>query len=197
MLGFDSDDRALDRYKAIAARRRVVEYEVHATLRQVVSWMNALAMPRLSAYKYVGHIGDDNVPSTVGWDVQIIEALGKTPFAYANDLYGRPAPPADGWLPCHIFTRSEVVQALGFLAPPVFRHMWADVAWMRWGQECGITYLRDVHMDHRHVTNGKAANDGTYAAAQAWLATDEHAYQRYCADGSLARDISKIREVTE
>lgn len=171
------------------------EYEVRAGFRQVVAWMNALCMPRLADYKCVGHIGDDNVPRTDGWDVQILEALERTPFAYANDLYGRPGPPNPGALCCHVFMRSEVTRALGFLGQPIFRHMYVDVAWMQWGEATGITYLEDCIIEHMHYTNGKAAPDASYAASTGLIPADLQVYQRYCADPrGLAADVEVIRK---
>ena len=96
----------------------------------------------------------------------MMEALGKTPFAFGNDLYPR----TPGELPCHIFTRSEVVKALGYLGAPCLRHMWVDVAWKQWGKACGITYLHDVIIEHLHFTNGKSQPDASYAASSALMA---------------------------
>jgi len=218
VVGLDWDDPTRDQYPGFeliegeewhtirpsAGHRVTVEltagprpgtvYEIRDGLRQVVGWMNALAMPRIGDCKYVGHIGDDNVPRTDGWDVRIMEALEKTPFAYANDLYGRPAPPNPSALCCHIFTRAEVVQALGFLGQPLFRHMYVDVAWMQWFEACGGTYLEDCIIEHMHYTNGKAAPDASYAASTGLIPHDLETYQRYCEDPEgLAADIERIR----
>lgn len=166
-----------------------LHYEVRHGLRFVTAWINNLAVPRAGWYGAVGHIGDDNVPLTDGWDVQVLRALGDSPFAFANDLYPR----EPGSLPSHVFMRSEVVTALGYMAPPQVRHI-ADLAWREWGNACGITFLPGVIIEHRHWSNGKAPMDPVYQAVNAIDAADNEAFRAYCADG-LAADIEKIKSV--
>lgn len=173
------------------------EYEIRSGYRQVVGWMNALAVARTGLAPYVGHFGDDNLPRTIGWDERICEALARQPFAYANDLYGRPGPGHPNALCCHVFTRSEIVRALGFLGQPCFRHMYVDAAWMQWGEACGIAYLEDVVLEHLHYTNGKAPRDVSYIESTSLIPHDLGAYNAYCRGGGLARDIGTIRMMTE
>lgn len=169
-----------------------LDYEVRSGLRQVVAWINELAVPLAESgeYDYIGHIGDDNLPSTPGWDVQIMEALEKTPFAYGNDLYPGRIP---GALSCHVFMRSSVVRALGYFGPPGIRHMYVDVAWMAWLTACGGTYLNDVIIEHLHYTCGKAPVDESYALSTGLIPADLEAWHAYTQDPQgLARDLSLI-----
>jgi len=190
VVGLDEDDPWLDEYLAMFGIKGVLSFtEVRPGLRQVVAWINALAVPRTGDYRYIGHFGDDNVPSTDGWDVRIMEALEKHPFAFGNDLYPR----APGSLCCHVFTRSEVIDKLGYFGPPGVRHMYVDVIWMAWGHACGISYLDDVILEHMHYSAGKAPADESYAISTALIPSDLDAYHRYCADpAGLAADISKL-----
>jgi len=165
------------------------KYTVRAGLRSVVPWINELAVPAAERYAYVGMVGDDVVPHTRGWDVRIIDALQKTPFVFANDLY-----PRDPWVTAtHIFCRSEVIRALGYLGMPTLKHFFVDNAWMTWGKACGITYLQDVIIEHMHFTTGKAAYDDTYKASVVHWDSDEAAWKSYQSD-KLAEDIAKIKE---
>lgn len=189
LAGVDEDDPALTAYLRVPG----VEFTVlPAGGRGVVACLNRMVMPRLGEYRYIGHFGDDNVPRTGGWDVTIAEALGRTPFAFGNDLYPR----EPGSLCCHIFTRPEVVTALGYLGPPQFRHMFVDPVWMEWGKACGITYLHEVILEHLHFTRGLSAEDDTYRAAYTSWPADEAAWHAYLAspDG-LAADVAKIKSV--
>jgi hypothetical protein len=192
LAGVDDDDRCLTTYLGIPGP----EFTVLSGLRGVVACLNAMVMPRLHEYRYVGALGDDWVPRTEGWDTAIIQALESAPFAFANDLYPR----EPGTFPTHLFARSEVIAALGFVGPPVFRHMFVDAAWQAWGRACGIAYLDDVVIEHLHPTAlspsgaGKAPMDETYAAANACWPDDEAAWHAYLADG-LAADVAKIRNV--
>jgi hypothetical protein len=185
VVGLDEDDPQRPAYPAGP------QYEVRDGLHQVVAWVNELAVPLARTYRFIGHIGDDNVPRTVGWDVRAMEALEKTPFAFGNDLYPR----QPGSLCCHIFCRSEVIRALGYLGPPSLRHMWVDNIWFDWGQAAGITYMHDVIIEHLHYTAGKSQPDENYIRSSVHMAADQAAYTAYCSsrDG-LAADIRKIRQ---
>ena len=190
LIGLDDDDPALPEYLALDATIRD-QVTVEPDLHQVVAWMNRLAMPNTGGYKYIGHIGDDNVPSTIGWDVAIMEALEKTPFAFGNDLY--PYRPA-GALCCHVFMRSKVIKALGYFGPPSLKHSYVDNVWMQWGGAAGITFLDSVIIEHLHFTAGKSPMDQSYTASQAVMGADSVAYQEYC-ENQLDIDIEKILAV--
>jgi hypothetical protein len=97
IVGVDEDEPYLDEYRAF----RECEVEVRPGLRhRLVRWLNLLALPRTGEYRFLGHIGDDNVPRTAGWDVRIIESLERNPFCFGDDLDpGRPP----GSLSIHIF----------------------------------------------------------------------------------------------
>lgn len=184
LVGLDEDDPCLEEYLALEGP----EYEVRSNLRQVVAWLNVLAMPRLNEYWAVGTVGDDNVPMTGSWDLRIMEALDQTPFAFGNDLYPR----AEGSLACHVFARSEIIGDLGYFALPSLRHM-ADLAWQAWGEACGITFLRDVIIEHLHFTNRKSEPDQTYLDASACGGEDMIEFQRYIADpDGLNADVTRM-----
>jgi hypothetical protein len=183
LVGLDDDDPAGEYYPTGP------DYEVRGGLRQVVAWLNALVVPRTGDYRAVGHIGDDNLPRTPGWDVKMLEALEKTPFAFGNDLYPR----EPGSLCCHLFCRSNVVDALGYLGYPKLKHMFVDPIWMEWGKAAGITYLHEVIIEHMHYTVGKAVLDTTYAQASAPWLKDEAVYNAYLTDpAGLAADVARI-----
>src|SRR4051812_46692993 len=83
IVGVDDDDPYLDDYMAF----RGCEVELQTGLhRQLVRWLNVLAVPRVDDYQFIGHIGDDNVPRTVGWDTRIIESLDRNLFCFGDDL---------------------------------------------------------------------------------------------------------------
>lgn len=171
-------------------------YEWRGDLHFAVAWLNALTVPRATGdraypqYRFIGALGDDNLPRTEGWDVAVMEALGKTPFAFGNERYpGRPP----GTSCCHIFCRSSVVKTLGYIGVPSLRHMYVDNAWAEWGRAAGITYLDDVVIEHVHYTTGRAEFDETYARSAPLMAADEVAWREYreSPDG-LAADIAKL-----
>ncbi len=206
VLGLDDDDPQLDGYVQLMPHApagwrppagthgmvtptdgRAWELEVRSGLRQVVAWINELAVPRVGKYRYIGHVGDDNTFDTDGWDVEIMEALEKTPFAFGNDYYPR----TPGSLCCHVFTRSEVIRRLGYFGPPEILHMYVDVAWMAWGRKCGITYLHEVDIPHHHYTLGHPVDD-SYRTSSNLIPSDLERWHDYCNSGHLNEDIVKI-----
>lgn len=185
LVGLDEDDPALAGYTDLLDPD---EYEIRPGLRQVVAWINALAVPRTGEYAAIGTIGDDNSPRTDGWDVRIMEALGDAPFAFGNDLYPSRVP---GTLCCHVFTRSEVIATLGYFGPPVIRHMYVDPVWYAWGTATAITYLPDVILEHLHYTAGKSPVDESYMTSTSLIPADLQHYHEYCREG-LNADIAKL-----
>lgn len=133
LVSLDDDDPAHRSYPPGPA------YQILAGVRGVVGHLNASA-DLVSGYRFTGTLGDDNVPRTGGWDTAIMDALGETPFAFANDLYPR----EPGSHPAHIFCRSGVVKALNYLAVPTLKHMFcvtpdtpvltADLHWIPAGK---------------------------------------------------------------
>lgn len=186
VVGLDDDDPELDGYLAID--RPDFMAAVAPGMRRVVQWLNHLAGVHAGSASCLGHVGDDNVFETVGWDVRVIDALGRVPFCFADDKYpGRPT----GTLCCHIFMRSAVVKALGYMGPPSIRHMYVDPVWMAWGQATGIEFLADVAIPHLHYSAGKSDFDDTYAGSLAETSHDLDAFNAYCAS-DLNRDIDLL-----
>ena len=182
VVGLDTDDPERSNYP------EGPEYVVRSDLHYVVPWMNALAAPLVDDFRYIGMMGDDNLPHTMGWDAQVLNALERTPFAFGNDLYPR----EQGAHPCHIFCRSEIIKALGYLGIPYVKHMFVDNAWMEWGKAVGITYLPHVIIEHLHFTLGKSPKDAIYARAEGLWNEDQVAFSAYVND-NLAGDIERIK----
>lgn len=146
----------------------------------------------------IGFMGDDHRPRTSGWDAAYLEALHElgTGIAYGNDLLQR------GNLPTQCAMTADIVRALGWMAPPVLRHLYVDNFWLDLGRaaDC-IRYLPDVVVEHMHPVAGKAAVDDGYArvnAAEVYTA-DEHAYRRFSFDGGMEAAIAAVtalRQVT-
>lgn len=184
LVGLDADDPTRDMYPAGPG------YVIQDGLRYVTAWVNSMALLTLGAFRFVGTIGDDNIPETPGWDKRVCQALERQPFAFANDMYPR----EPGSLSCHVFMRAEVIETLGYFGPPEISHMYVDVAWMAWCLACGHEYLGDVIIRHAHYTTG-APHDDTYARSWARTSADLdawHAYSRRDGKGGLNDDIAKL-----
>lgn len=188
IVGVDDDDPCLDEYRSFNECEIVVQSSLR---RQLVKWLNLLAVQRTKDYRFIGHIGDDNVPRTDGWDVRVIESLERNNFCFADDLDpGRPA----GSLSLTIFMRSTVIDRLGYMGPPRVQHMYVDPIWFAWGQATTIEFLADVVIEHMHYTiAGKAPMDESYEASTALIPSDCANYNDYCDDpDGMAADIRKL-----
>lgn len=156
--------------------------------RRVVKWINYLAMFAQPTSRAVGHFGDDCLPQTEGWDVKVLEALDKTPFAYGNDLSIERPP---GALCTHLFMRKDVLPTLGYFGPDTIQHMWIDLVWHQWGETAGITYLHEVIIEHLHFLEGKAAYDPSYHLSRQLVEKDLQSLWEYVRD-SLNFDLQKL-----
>lgn len=190
VVGLDADDPTREDYPGRGSSEpRGILYVVKPDLHKVTAWCNELAVAYADEYKYIGHFGDDSLPQTQGWDVQVVQALERTPFAFGNDQYPYRQP---GLMACHVFMRSDVVKTLGYFGPPSIAHMYVDVAWTAWGQACGITFLPDVNLEHLHHSSGRAPLDATYQASAGGTGADREAWHAYCRSGQLNEDIRKL-----
>jgi hypothetical protein len=139
-------------------------------------------------------MGDDHRPRTQGWDVayvQALRAMGSTGIVYGNDLLQGQN------IPTQVAMTSDIVQALGYMAPDSLTHLFVDNYWKDLGVGAGcLTYLADVIVEHLHPFAGKALMDEGYhrVNAPSMYATDQGAYTAYV-QGQLLADIRTVREV--
>lgn len=187
IVGLDDDDPTLAEYAKLDHPR--VWFEVRSRT-PLVAWINELAVPAAKSYRYIGHVGDDNVPRTVGWDARIIESLERqgTGFCFADDLDPGRAP---GSLSIHIFMTANVIQKLGYMGPPSIQHMYVDPVWYAWGQATSIEFLDDVVLEHMHYSLGKSPQDEVYSLSTARIPEDCVNYNDYC-ETRLNADIRKL-----
>jgi hypothetical protein len=187
IVGVDEDDPELPAYQALGGCHVIVRPSYRGRL---VEWLNYLARQYHWPYRALGHIGDDNVPHTPGWDVRIMESLETNLFCFGDDLDpGRPA----GSLSIHIFMRSEVVTKLGYMGPPSIQHMYVDPVWYAWGQATSIEFLPDVVLEHLHYSLGRSTKDASYEHSTGLIPRDCEAYNAYCDDpNGLNADIRKL-----
>lgn len=205
IFGIDDDDqetfnksddlltvaRALDIPVTVFADRRT---NMAGTLNRIAvahaQVQTETAKPR---YAYIGFMGDDHVPRTVGWDrILTGELQAHEPcIVYGDDLMqGRNLPTA-------VFMNSSIVAALGYMVPPGFKHLYLDNVWRDWGQGIkALRYVPEVVIEHLHPQAGKAEWDEGYVEVNGG-ATWEHdceQYRLYC-DGPMANDLAKLQAI--
>ena len=189
VFSLDDDDPTLDQYpepRLVGPNRSMVE----ALNAAAVAYARGL-LGLLDAPFAVGFLGDDHRPRTKGWDASYLEALRElgSGIVYGNDLLQRAE------LPTQCAMTTDIVTALGYMAPPALTHLYVDNVWLELGRraECG-RYLPDVVVEHCHPIAGKAAWDEGYERVNnaAMYRRDEQAFLNYFVCG-LTGDVMKIR----
>jgi len=139
----------------------------------------------------IGFMGDDHRPRTIGWDTDYLNVLRdlQTGVVYGDDLLqGRR-------LPTQCAMTTDIVRALGYMAPPALTHLYVDNFWLSLGEQAQcIKYLPDVVVEHRHPVAGKAQWDEGYMRVNdpAMFSRDEAAFAEYC-HTSLLDDVQKVQ----
>ncbi|QGH76347.1 glycosyltransferase [Streptomyces phage Daubenski] len=178
----DNDDPKLIEYQHTHLPLRV------GTRKRLVGTLNEVAKDYAEAYDIIGFLGDDTMPNTYRWDVEIQNHYKKNLVAYANDGHQRAG------LPTGVFLDSRIVKTLGYMVPPTFIHLFADNYWKALGEALGtLTYLEHVDIEHLHPYAGKAEHDKTYEEANAgpvWE-NDERAFNEYVRY-HLAEDVERL-----
>lgn len=183
-IAIDDDDPTLDAYLKLRVNKTI------GPRLGMIGSLNEQATRVAPCFDAVGFLGDDHTPRTHGWDKTIcaeLAAMG-TGIVYGNDLFQR------AMLPTAVFMTSDIVQALGYMAPPFLQHMHADNFWLDCGREINrISYLDAVVIEHMHPQAGKAPMDDGYGHVWPMMQADADAYAAYKADGRFAADVAKLR----
>jgi hypothetical protein len=191
----DKDDPELAGYKQQAktlADDDRVRFVFWARKR-LVGTLNQAAVKNADGYRFLAFMGDDHRPRPAAqpWDERIRICLSGGPgIVYGNDLLQGQA------MATAVAMTSDIVQTLGYMAPPAMVHLCVDLCWLDWGRGTGrITYLDDMVIEHLHPAAGKADLDAGYeeANSEAQVSSDSAAYYDYRDNGGLQADLEKLR----
>lgn len=133
-----------------------------------VSALNNAAKKYASEAKYVGFIGDDCRFITKGWDVQMMQVCEEMGggVVYANDLMD------PGALPTSMIMSSDIVRALGFMAPAALQSICFDDFWLQLGRGIGrIKYLDNVVIQHISLPNQNPKPNNDFEVWRLWQTT--------------------------
>jgi hypothetical protein len=192
VLVVDADDPELPAYRDALTDGVLITFPgpTGTGMTAALNWAAGLIAPQ---YDALGFMGDDHLPRTAGWDAHVLGALaGPWPrVVYGNDLFQGERLPTAAFLP------SRVVRAMGFMAPPVLRHLYVDNFWLDLGTQLGgLAYLPDVVIEHVHPAAGKTPMDERYAAVNAPEAdvADRLAWLGFREGESFAAALRAVRE---
>ena len=202
LFAVDRDDPFLDDYvleNASPAGSALGAWFAHSDVAAVDSHSMgealALAVPLVleesPAPFAIGFAGDDHRPRTVGWDKAYLDALRElgTGIVYGNDLLQGER------IPTQMAMTSDIVRALGYMAPPSLVHLYFDNFWkvLGNGADC-LRYLPDVVVEHMHPVAGKAEWDEGYKRvnSNAMYEHDKAAFDDWLRTSMLS-DVAKVR----
>lgn len=160
----DDDDDSLYEYKQLFTEAKdfispVVTYSVGPRV-FVGPTLNRVVANAERRFRWFAFMGDDHVPETPGWDMHLIEPLGKVGISYGNDLF------QGANLPTQVVMTANLVRWMGYMVPPTLKHLYLDNFWKELGQQLGVLhYVSDVIIRHYHYQAGLAEHDQTYAEA--------------------------------
>jgi hypothetical protein len=194
LFAVDDDDPDVDAYVAdIQDAQRGALWKPRCrigTRLRLCGTLNEVAVREADRYRFLAFFGDDHRPRTVGWDARIRECLSGGPgIVYGNDLL------MGERMPTAVAMTSDIVQTLGYMAPPALVHLCLDLCWLDWGRGMQrITYLDDVVIEHMHPANGKAVLDAGYEECNSpeQVSADSAAYYAYRDGGGLEADLDKL-----
>lgn len=170
VLVVDADDPTLAEYRTLGETLVVLAPEDTGDLVKATNTV-ALRVAADGETTIIGHVGDDHLFRTSGWDSRIEAALTEPGVAYGDDLH------QGANLPTAVFVSTTIVRDLGWLALPGSTHLYIDNAWKDLGESLGaLHYLPDVVIEHMHGSLGKAPMDEGYARASANQPADYAAY---------------------
>jgi hypothetical protein len=111
---------------------------------------------------WYGLIGDDVIPRTKDFDLELIAAAGDDGLAYCDDLLNGVEHAA------HPVMGGGFVRNLGFIALPGLDKLYIDDVLFTTAVKRGkAAYVSDAVLEHMHFSNGKAPRDQTYQKAHA------------------------------
>jgi hypothetical protein len=173
--------------------------DIEGVMREVVSnEYGSLAKGNHIVHKYwdsyftITGIDDDCMVTTQDWDVLLAGPIKKRGYgiAYGNDtIQGQN-------LPTKVMISTNIVKSLGYFAPPILKHLYADNFWKTLGTKIdALDYFPEIMMEHWHYLNSKAPRDEQYDAIYATgeMESAQLAFDTYMRD-SFASDVEKINK---
>lgn len=191
VFAVDEDDPTRHAYAAALEAYPATTVHHAPTPSTMVKTLNVTAELYAGEAYAIGFLGDDHRPRTHAWDRLYLEALERlgTGLVYGDDLL------QGARIPTQIAMTSDIVRALGFMAPPALIHLYVDNFWKDLGEGAAcIRYLPDVVVEHMHPIAGKADWDEGHVRVnqRSMYERDETAYRDYALE-HLATDVAKIR----
>jgi hypothetical protein len=187
MFGLDDDDVEYPRIPGVL-------YEVNPR-KGMNGTLNELAVKYADKYDYVGFLGDDHRPRTYGWDELLINAIKDIDngITYGRDMTqdGQASP-----ICTFVILDTKIVRKLGYMAPPILKHLYLDNFWRDLGNSMGtLRYNHEVIVEHMHPAFNKGTWDEQYRQVNApdVFNHDGDAYKEYHSSGEFAKAVETLQ----
>lgn len=162
-----NDDPKLDEYNNLFNADNDISghlyYDCHyrkgnrLTLIEVLNYFSCMHFKGLPYYQ---EINDDHVYITDKWDEKLISSIKGIGMSWGKDGMNNKE---TFNLPTGVVMSGDMIKALGFFFPSIFKHTFCDNALLDIGRATNtIFYNPDVTIEHRHYIHGKANIDDNY-----------------------------------
>ncbi len=189
MLIINEDQK--DLYPAIDGVQTIIVPKSYGT--SSCAKLNFVVEKKLyQGYFTLSYIDDDCIVTTDAWDLLLSLPLKAKGYgvSWGNDTIQNGRVPTKGTL------TTNLLDSLGFFAPPHLIHLFVDDFWLRIGQELNSAhYAPNVMMEHHHWLNKKAEMDQTYmetASRETWD-NDERVFTEYMT-GRFHDDVDRLKK---
>jgi hypothetical protein len=98
-------------------------------------------------------------------------------------------------LPTAVCLDNRIVTSLGYFAPPMLTHLFADNFWIDLGKELGtLRYFPNIIFEHLHPHISKSEMDSMYEESNAFFSADQKLYEEYCSNGQFQLAVKIVEQ---
>lgn len=165
-------------------------YFINNVRQRMIPTLNACVNSFADSYEMIAFFGDDHLIKT-NWESEFYnknKEIGGFGIFYGNDLLQGER------LATAVCLDARIVQTLGFIAPTMLTHLFADNFWMDLGRATNkLHYFDSVIFEHLHPHIGKTDSDVMYVESNSFFDADQKLYEQYQANGVFESDVERIK----
>jgi hypothetical protein len=171
-------------------RRKEAIYFVNSSRERMIPTLNKCANAFAKEYEMIAFFGDDHLIKTK-WESEMYKAnelCGGLGIFYGDDLL------QGSRLATAVCLDAEIVRTLGYIAPPMLTHLFADNFWMDLGRSLDtLRYFPEIVFEHVHPHVGKSEEDSMYLESNSFFEADQKKYEQYLSSGEFAQAVKMIQ----
>jgi hypothetical protein len=172
-------------------RRKEAIYFVNKTRERMIPTLNKCANAFANEYEMIAFFGDDHLIKTK-WESEMYKAnqvANGFGIFYGDDLL------QGARLATAVCLDAKIVRLLGYIAPPMLTHLYADNFWMDLGRELNtLRYFPEIIFEHIHPHIGKSEEDSMYIESNSFFEADQKKYEQYVFSGEFNKAIECIKQ---